>query len=984
MCTSTSAANHLPSICTLVVLLTVAMAAVATGQQFTDDPIRPGVTVVKRLHITELRERIDGLRGAHGLSAFPWSDRAITAGSTPVRALHLTELRRALDAAYAAAGRLRPAYTDNVLLPGVTPIRAAHINELRRGVEALEGPGNACPVTSLGRLSGTVTRTGRWSSDCASANRTGRYARFYSFTLAQAGDVQIDLESSQDSYLYLLNGSGTGGTIVTSNDDSGTGNNARITQRLAAGTYTVEATTFGSGRTGSFTLTVAASGGGSTCPVTSLGSLSGTVTRTGGWSPDCASVNRTGRYARFYSFTLAQAGDVQIDLESSQDSYLYLLNGSGTGGTIVTSNDDSGSGNNARITRRLAAGTYTIEATTYSVRTGNFTLKVEVSGSSTCPVSSLGLLSRSVTRSSTWSSSCASVNRTDRYARFYSFTLAQARDVQIDLESAQDSYLYLLRGAGTAGTVLVGNDDGGSRYNARITRRLDAGTYTIEATTFSRRQTGSFTLRVAASGGGDGGTCLLSSLGRVSGAVTRNGTWGNACASVNRTGRYARYYSFELDQAGNVQIDLESSTDPYLLLLEGSGTDGRVVTWNDDRGSSINSRITRRLDAGTYTIEATTYAPARTGSFTLRVTGSGVPCSITTVGRLSGTVTRTGTWSSACASGRRAGRYARYYSFTLDRARDVRIDLESSTDSYLFLLNGARTDGSVVTSNDDGGSGYNARITRRLGAGTYTVEVTTYAAGRTGSFGLRLSASGGGACSVTSLGQASGRITRTGTWSSSCISERREDRYARYYSFTLGRTGEVRIDLESQTDSYLYLLNGSGTRGAVLAGNDDGGAGRNARIARRLAAGTYTIEATTFGRRASGSFTLTVTPLAADASCLTSLGRLSGTVTQTGTWSSACVSARRAGRYARYYSFTLDRARDVRIDLESSTDSYLFLLNGARTNGSVVTSNDDGGSGTNARITRRLGAGTYTVEATTYASGRTGSFRLSVFADASQ
>ena len=43
---------------------------------------------------------------------------------------------------------------------------------------------------------------------------------------------------------------------------------------------------------------------------------------------------------------------------------------------------------------------------------------------------------------------------------------------------------------------------------------------------------------------------------------------------------------------------------------------------NDDRSSlGRNSRITRTLGAGTYTIVATTYDPSATGSYTLEVSG---------------------------------------------------------------------------------------------------------------------------------------------------------------------------------------------------------------------------------------------------------------------------------------------------------------------------------------------------------------------------
>ena len=76
--------------------------------------------------------------------------------------------------------------------------------------------------------------------------------------------------------------------------------------------------------------------------------------------------SRSGSYARFYSFTLSQQGDVQIDLVSDEDTYLYLLRGADANGSVVADNDDVESGNtDSRVTETLAPGTYTIEATTY-------------------------------------------------------------------------------------------------------------------------------------------------------------------------------------------------------------------------------------------------------------------------------------------------------------------------------------------------------------------------------------------------------------------------------------------------------------------------------------------------------------------------------------------------------------------------------------------------------------------------------------------
>jgi hypothetical protein len=105
---------------------------------FTDYPLVAGTSTIKAVHITELRTRINTLRGGCGLSSYSFTDSTLTAGSTTARAVHLTDLRTALGQAYVACGQTAPTYTDATLTAGTTVIKAVHIAELRAAVIALE------------------------------------------------------------------------------------------------------------------------------------------------------------------------------------------------------------------------------------------------------------------------------------------------------------------------------------------------------------------------------------------------------------------------------------------------------------------------------------------------------------------------------------------------------------------------------------------------------------------------------------------------------------------------------------------------------------------------------------------------------------------------------------------------------------------------------------------------------------------------------
>ena len=84
---------------------------------------------------------------------------------------------------------------------------------------------------------------------------------------------------------------------------------------------------------------------------------------------------------------------------------------------------------------------------------------------------------------------------------------------------------------------------------------------------------------------------------------------------------HAKHYTFTLVSDATVTIDLTSTDeDTYLFLLEGHSADGDEVDHDDDGGDGLNSKLSDvSLDAGDYTIAASTYHRQRTGDFDVRV-----------------------------------------------------------------------------------------------------------------------------------------------------------------------------------------------------------------------------------------------------------------------------------------------------------------------------------------------------------------------------
>src|SRR5438876_216958 len=72
------------------VTVTVTFEPIGT---FTDVVLTPLATVVKAVHLLELRAHIDALRQNRGLSPFAWTDPALIPGVTISGSVHLRELR---------------------------------------------------------------------------------------------------------------------------------------------------------------------------------------------------------------------------------------------------------------------------------------------------------------------------------------------------------------------------------------------------------------------------------------------------------------------------------------------------------------------------------------------------------------------------------------------------------------------------------------------------------------------------------------------------------------------------------------------------------------------------------------------------------------------------------------------------------------------------------------------------------------------------
>jgi len=117
---------------------TVSVSYSDATHTFTDPILTTGLSVIRAVHILELRTRIDALRNAAALGSYPWTDPTLPSGTVLVKPIHIIELREAITAVYTAAGLPAPVFTGSITSGSV--IRAQHISELRDAVTAREAP----------------------------------------------------------------------------------------------------------------------------------------------------------------------------------------------------------------------------------------------------------------------------------------------------------------------------------------------------------------------------------------------------------------------------------------------------------------------------------------------------------------------------------------------------------------------------------------------------------------------------------------------------------------------------------------------------------------------------------------------------------------------------------------------------------------------------------------------------------------------------
>lgn len=178
------------------------------------------------------------------------------------------------------------------------------------------------------------------------------------------------------------------------------------------------------------------------------------------------------------------------------------------------------------------------------------------------------------------------------------------------------------------------------------------------------------------------------------------------------------------------------------------------------------------------------------------------------------------------------------------------------------------------------------------------------------------------------------------------------------YTLKAAKAGIYTITMESTALDAFLRVSGKG----VQMEDDDSGSGTNARVKAYLEPGDYTISASAINGR-SGSFKLGVSMTTPDGGLIIR----DGTALTIGKSAHGMIDSR--GRR----TFTLQVASPRQVQFDALSDNLDTVLN--ITGPGVNEEDDDGGDGTNARLTVGLSTGTYSVIVTSL-GGRQGIFEL--------
>lgn len=471
----------------------------------------------------------------------------------------------------------------------------------------------------------------------------------------------------------------------------------------------------------------------------------------------------------------------------------------------------------------------------------------------------------------------------------------------------------------------------------------------------------SLALLAATGCGGDGDRAADKALGTV--LVEQTGTLG-AGDSRLESGEFVDRYEVEVEVGQRLVADLTSDEfDTYLVVRSPGG----VQTENDDHEGDVRrSHVEVAVDEpGTWVVWATSFEPGETGEYRIEVQSgaggsvvAGDPGVRVEAGRL-----------EPGDEALDAGEFVDTYTFEGQAGQQALLDLRSAElDTYLMLV---APSGRAVENDDFEGDAGRSVISQALEeSGEYRIAVTSYAAGETGAYLLRITL----ADDATTLAGAA----RTESGSLEVGDEElRSGEYADVYTFE-GSPGETVVATlsSSEFDPYLIVRGPDEDRRE----NDDlAGRPGESEVEMTLAeSGEYRVIVTSYAPGETGSYSLRIDRGAPDRA---EQQRRDVAALPVGSSVRSALDdrdgRREAGQYRDLYVF--EGAGGDGVSVVMTSDDFDTYVEVVTPSGEIIDNDDWEGSTRESRVDLVLPeSGRYRLVATSYRAGDTGEYELGV------
>ncbi|MCB4743984.1 MAG: PPC domain-containing protein, partial [Sulfurovum sp.] len=469
------------------------------------------------------------------------------------------------------------------VVAGTYYVKVKHHNALLTGSYLLaahfDDHGNskdeAAPINPNSKTLGSIEMAG--DEDWFKVDITSAGTLTMGVASQTAGDISVSLYNASSS------------TSITSGDSS---NTLGISQRLAAGTYYIKVKHHSATGTGNYKLATKFTLGSTTSGVpfgvpddhnnskdeaTSISLQSTTEGR----------INGAGD-VDWFKVVISHAGTLTVDTTGTTDTYGELYNASGT---KITSDDDSGSERNFKISQWLETGTYYVKVKHRdpSAISGTYLLAAHFDDYGNTPDDATPINPSTI--ASTVSGSIEMAGDEDWFK--VDITSTGTLVIGIAGQTADDINVSLY---GESNVSIVSGD---SSNTLGVSKRLTAGTYYVKVKHRSTTGIGSYDLATRF-------TPSSTTSGVPSGETTDDdniiddaipvGSNSTTSGRINSAGD-VDWFKIVIPRAGTFTVETNGITDTKGVLYDANGTE---ITSDDDSGSGHNFKISRSITVGTY------------------------------------------------------------------------------------------------------------------------------------------------------------------------------------------------------------------------------------------------------------------------------------------------------------------------------------------------------------------------------------------------